>query len=336
MRSVRKAHALKSIVSRSAKMRVRAFVAASCIWLLAACDQSSKPAPTSVVQPTRAQAILARAQIHARQVSTEEFHAANSGAWAGRIHNRFVAEFAARLVQEKPKDACKFLMKVLRDGNFLGADSVHLPRKALQVETERLASTRCARMREPGASMVSRAMPTRRLEDLGAYGGAIEAAMGTAANAGELATSVSGILSEAQSELNSTDYEGLAAMADVAVSSTEYWDANASSELSGFTGTYGDCIEGAQNSWEPCVWATGLPRQQPQAVYQFQLASNPTMLRSCSISPKQIAYADFTIGFAALIVSGGNPVVAVVAAAAGSAADALWQFGNFVWCIFHQ
>lgn len=176
------------------------------------------------------------------------FHARNHLDWVGRAHNKALDDFAA-MVREKgaPKDLCTAIADFMSAAERLpgnGNKGTAASRRATSIAAIR-ASGMCNRQFATNGSnawLAAAAEADGFSYEANQLFDRIEAAGLAASTSSELASSLSAILTEADSFGEGVDRDGVYAVASVAQSSFEYWEVEALPLVETVNTEYGTCL----------------------------------------------------------------------------------------------
>jgi hypothetical protein len=324
---------------------IRPFVAGLSLLLLAGCSAEddlpamAAPAASPTVASLLQSAILAGEVAPTRTV--QEINDRNPMGWTGRAHNAYLIA-SKEALKQAPRTRCDVLDRVLRDGRFLGADTLKFPRAA----REQFAPPSVARV---GCLLRSTAMeggaaPTfvrpaafsaaSMAGDPAPYFTAMEAAYALAATAAQYAALVDAIVVSAESVLDGDELIAVQTGASIAISSADYWEANIISDYNEIEYLFETCAFVADEPYQ-CGNDVSLPGAGFRAPTRFVRASfsGASTAASCSdiLSWKGVAKMDGVAGFGALLLT-LNPGAGVAAGGTASVTGFLGQGLAFYVC----
>jgi hypothetical protein len=307
------------------------------------CAPDTGPAARDVASPkatTASRIALAQKAAANRMVTVSEFLDANPMGWVGRAHNRGLALAYKEIGTHAPRKLCDLFAKIVTGDEIMGADSLRSSklarRAALGLVLPRASRCSQANLAAGLSNPVNLVRPVAfasRKRSVDDYLSAIESAFDAASSPNEFATAAASITAAAATELSGGDLDNVNAVASTAASSYDYWASNVSSNASAYQSAYGSECEVA-STVEECIRATGL-RRNPANRRTSDMVVRVASYRKCTynLSGKDIAHAD--VGGAIVGILGG-PQGVLAGAFLASGAESVWQFGNWLWCAYHQ
>lgn len=329
-----------------ARRQVRPLLSCLGVLLVAGCSggddlpalAAARSAPTATTLLEQAVASVELAP----ERTAQQINDANPMGWAGRAHNQYLVAFKTAL-KLSPATRCEVLDRVLRDGRFLGADTLRFSRQAReQWAPPSVARVGCilrsAAFDGAGATAFVRPVASAAMMsgDVTPYFSAMEAAYDQATTAAGYAALVDAIVASAELVLTGDELIAVQTGASIAISSADYWEANIVSDYYEIEYLYETCQYVATEPYQ-CGNDVSLPGGRPfGATPRFVRASykGASAAASCSglLDWKGVAKIDGTAGFGALALT-LNPGAGVAAGGTASATGFLGQGLSFFLCV---
>ncbi len=202
------------------------------------------PAPDAIVKHDQSTAPGRNAK--------EEFHAKNHMDWVGQAHNRALNEFFV-IMKSGPdrKDLCTLMLKYMadefrfQDGKPSGTAEDRQNAAKVGVSKGRICESRLGSTEKTFGMLASVTRPASAPDEVSPEASAIvtqiESAALTASSSLALAASLDNILAQS-SGLIVDEVDAVYAIASIAMSSTEYWEANLVPQTDEVQATYGSCL----------------------------------------------------------------------------------------------
>lgn len=326
---------------------LRSLLTGASVLLLAACaggdDLPATGAPraasTSIDLLQQAVAAVEAAPLR----TVQQINDRNPMGWAGRAHNQYLVAFKQAL-KLAPRARCEVLDRVLRDGHFLGADTIRFSREARDLfappSVARVGClARTAALDGPGATAFVRPVAFTAASmsgDMTPYFAAMEAAYNEATTAAQYAALVDAIVASAELVLDGDELAAVQTGASIAISSADYWEANILTDYNEIEYLYQTCAYIADEPYQ-CQNDVSMPAPMTRTGARIIRASYSAgaSLMSCShlLDWKGVAKLDGLAGFSALLAT-LNPGAGVAAGGTASATGFLGQGLSFYLCVY--
>jgi hypothetical protein len=322
---------------------------------LGACAESSSSVPGRGDTPVTAPSATAKA-IPRAPVTPAQFHANNRMDWAGVMHNKAMDELRAEIRIAKPKDLCKVLERLAMNADLaartytkLSVDKQNEIRKAVFAEVGCRGPKGTAR--NASHDLAGSLADWRGLNVQASSGGTefspearelvnriMRANQGSPSPA-VLATELADITDEARA-LTDDEASVIEAVASVALSSLEYWSANAKAMAGEIRDAYGPCL--ARGGRRSCVSQAAGPSMRPESAATIQLVANQQDIEVCEIHVDVIWSGDVWgagVGLTIGLKYGGGIAGALIGlfggALLGSGGGATYELVEYVICAYY-
>jgi hypothetical protein len=287
-----------------------------------------------------------------REDARRDFHARNRADWVGVAHNRAIDEFRARLRRgEVTHDMCNDLVTFMSDERRMPDHATggreERDRRAAVVRQTLRQSAFCGGQLAMGSTSELMSLTqaatlspaTQSLLD------EVRAAAASATSSGDLAVALNPILA-ASAGLPTGEGDVVSAVASVAQSSMEYWEANLAATKRDYDRAYGSCAVGTASADDLALTCLGMSaRGVLPTVYRGDGSSTLSLTQGrdlgyCNaLNGREILGDDVKGGLggavAGFFATGGPGVIpgALVGAGASSLGAFAWQWAQTTFCV---